>query len=105
MEPNCFKPQRFLIAHPFNPVYLLPLVELVKGKKTSQSCINKSKLFYQLIGMYPLILKKEVEGYLSDRLQEALWRESLHIINDNGVRVNKIYIKGLDTVRSNFPIA
>ena len=83
IQASCDNPQRFLIAHPFNPVYLLPLVELVKGKKTSQSCINRSKLFYRLIGMYPLILKKEVEGYLSDRLQEALWRESLHIINDN----------------------
>jgi carnitine 3-dehydrogenase len=82
IQTSCNKPQRFLIAHPFNPVYLLPLVELVKGKKTSSICVNKSKFFYQSIGMKPLVLKKEVEGYLSDRLQEAIWRESLHIIND-----------------------
>ncbi len=83
IQESCKLPGRFLIAHPFNPVYLLPLVELVKGKKTKINFIKKSKNFYQSIGMYPLILKKEVEGYLSDRLQESMWRESLHILNEN----------------------
>ena len=71
-----------LIAHPFNPVNLLPLVELVKGKKTSSKFINKADKFYTEIGMKTLKLKKELPGYLSDRLQESMWRESLHIIND-----------------------
>lgn len=83
IQKSCYNPKRFLIAHPFNPVYLLPLVELVKGKQTTNFCIKKAEKFYQSIGMKPLILKKEVEGYLSDRLQEALWRESLHIINND----------------------
>ena len=83
IQESCILPERFLIAHPFNPVYLLPLVELVKGKKTKINFIKKSKIFYQSIDMYPLILKKEVEGYLSDRLQESMWRESLHILNEN----------------------
>ena len=83
IQESCKLPGRFLIAHPFNPVYLLPLVELVKGKKTKINFIKESKNFYQSIGMYPLILKKEVEGYLSDRLQESMWRESLHILNEN----------------------
>ena len=83
IQQSCKLPERFLIAHPFNPVYLLPLVELVKGKKTKINFIKKSKIFYQSIDMYPLILKKEVEGYLSDRLQESMWRESLHILNEN----------------------
>ncbi len=83
IQESCKLPGRFLIAHPFNPVYLLPLVELVKGKKTKINFIIESKNFYQSIGMYPLILKKEVEGYLSDRLQESMWRESLHILNEN----------------------
>ena len=82
IQQSCKLPERFLIAHPFNPVYLLPLVELVKGKKTKINFIKKSKIFYQSIDMYPLILKKEVEGYLSDRLQESMWRESLHILNE-----------------------
>ncbi len=83
IQESCKLPERFLIAHPFNPVYLLPLVELVKGKKTKINFIKKSKIFYKSIDMYPLILKKEVEGYLSDRLQESMWRESLHILNEN----------------------
>tara|TARA_B100000965_G_scaffold351726_2_gene326504 strand:+ start:1394 stop:2329 length:936 start_codon:yes stop_codon:yes gene_type:complete len=83
IQESCINPERFIIAHPFNPVYLLPLVELVKGKKTEESYIKKSETFYKSIGMSTLILKKEVEGYISDRLQESMWRESLHILNRN----------------------
>jgi len=83
IQKYCKFPERFLIAHPFNPVYLLPLVEIIKGKNTKKKYIDRSKKFYKSLGMYPLILKKEVEGYLSDRLQESMWRESLHILNDN----------------------
>ena len=83
IQNACINPERFIIAHPFNPVYLLPLVELVKGKKTEESYIKKSETFYKSIGMSTLILKKEVEGYISDRLQESMWRESLHILNRN----------------------
>ena len=75
-------PERVLIAHPFNPVYLLPLVEIVPGKKTAKKNILKANKFYTKIGMKTLILKKELPGYLSDRLQESMWRESLHIINE-----------------------
>ena len=82
IQSSCYNPKRFIIAHPFNPVYLLPLVELVRGKKTENIYIKKAKNFYQNIGMFPLILKKEIEGYLSDRLQESMWRESLHIIKE-----------------------
>ena len=83
IQSACKNPARFIIAHPFNPVYLLPLVEIVKGKKTKLDCLKKSEIFYRSLGMIPLIVKKEVEGYLSDRLQESMWRESLHIINEN----------------------
>ena len=75
-------PERVLIAHPFNPVYLLPLVEIVPGKKTEKKNILKANKFYTKMGMKTLILKKELPGYLSDRLQESMWRESLHIINE-----------------------
>ena len=83
IQSACKNPARFIIAHPFNPVYLLPLVEIVKGKKTKLNFIKKSEIFYRSLGMIPLIVKIEVEGYLSDRLQESMWRESLHIINEN----------------------
>ena len=82
IQSKCKNPKRLIIAHPFNPVYLLPLVELVAGKKTDKKFINKASIFYSNIGMKTLILKKELPGYLSDRLQESMWRESLHIINE-----------------------
>ena len=82
IQSLCNYPERVCIGHPFNPVYLLPLVELVSGKKTKKNTITMAKKFYEEIGMKPLIVKKEIEGYISDRLQEALWREALHIIKD-----------------------
>ena len=82
IQAQAKNPERVLIAHPFNPVYLLPLVELVPGKQTTKANILKANRFYSKIGMKTLTLKKELPGYLSDRLQESMWRESLHIINE-----------------------
>ena len=82
IQAQAQNPERVLIAHPFNPVYLLPLVELVPGEKTTKANILKANRFYSKIGMKTLTLKKELPGYLSDRLQESMWRESLHIINE-----------------------
>lgn len=75
-------PERFLVAHPFNPVYLLPLVELVGGQRTSVAALEAAERFYRDIGMHPLRVRREVPGHLTDRLQEALWREILHLVND-----------------------
>ncbi len=80
---KCKHPERGLIGHPFNPVYLLPGVEIVPGKKTKKLFLIKAKKFYESISMNPIMVKKELPGYLADRLQEALWREGLHIINEN----------------------
>ena len=79
---KCKNPKRTMIGHPFNPVYLLPAVEIVPGKKSSKKFLKKAKDFYQSISMNPIMVKQELPGYLSDRLQEALWREGLHIINE-----------------------
>ena len=79
---KCKNPTRTMIGHPFNPVYLCPGVEIVPGKKTEKKFINKANKFYKSISMNPIIVKKELSGYLSTRLQEALWREALHIINE-----------------------
>ena len=80
---NCKNPQRGIIGHPFNPAYLLPAVEIVPGKKTTRKFLSDANKYYKSISMRPIMLKKELPGYLSDRLQEALWREGLHIINEN----------------------
>ena len=82
LQSNCINPKRFIIAHPFNPVYILPLVEIVKGNKTSKIIMNEADKFYKSLDMKTLIINKELPGFLSDRLQEALWREGLHIINE-----------------------
>ena len=79
---KCKNPSRTIIAHPFNPVYMIPGVELVPGKKTKKNILNKANKFYKSISMNPIMVKKELPGYLSDRLQEALWREALHIVNE-----------------------
>ena len=75
-------PGRVLIGHPFNPVYILPLVEVLGGELTDDSCIEAAKAFYRSLGMHPLHVRKEIDGYISDRLQEALWREALHMVAD-----------------------
>ena len=79
---KCKNPTRTIIAHPFNPVYMLPGIEIVPGRKTSAKTLKKAKKFYESISMNPIMLKKELPGFLSDRLQEALWREALHIVNE-----------------------
>ena len=60
----------------------MPAVEIVQGKRTSRKNLNLAKKFYESISMNPIMVKNELPGYLSDRLQEALWREGLHIINE-----------------------
>lgn len=87
LKPSDFQsasasPERHVVGHPFNPVYLLPLVEIVGGKKTADWARQAAGAFYESIGMYALQCRVEIEGFLSDRLQEALWRENLHMIND-----------------------
>ena len=82
MQRDMRFPERLLVAHPFNPVYLLPLVELVGGKATSTEAIEAARRFYTYIGMHALNVRREVPGHLTDRLQEALWREILHLVND-----------------------
>ena len=75
-------PERFMVGHPFNPVYLLPLVEICGGKKTKKENINKVAEFFREVGMKPLIIRKEIDAFIADRLQEAVWREALWLIND-----------------------
>lgn len=83
LQAKCeVRPERLVIGHPFNPVYLLPLVEVVPGKAQDEAVMDAACEFYRTVGMYALRVRKEVDGHISDRLQEALWRENLHIIND-----------------------
>ena len=76
-------PERLLVAHPFNPVYLLPLVEIVGGSKTSKNVIEETSKIFTNIGMFPLHIKKEIPAFIADRLLESVWREALWLVNDD----------------------
>ncbi|MCM3570291.1 3-hydroxyacyl-CoA dehydrogenase NAD-binding domain-containing protein [Neobacillus mesonae] len=82
LQADCRHPDRIIVAHPFNPVYLIPLVEIVGGKQTSSKVVEKARQFYQSINMKPLVISAEIEGHVADRLMEAIWREALHLVND-----------------------
>ena len=83
LQADMTKPERFLVGHPFNPVYLLPLVEVVPGEWTSEEAVERVLDFYASLGMKPLLLRNEIDGFVADRLLEALWREALWLVNDD----------------------
>ena len=83
LQADCLHPARIVVGHPFNPVYLLPLVEVLGGKHTTPESVDRAIGFYASLGMHPLRVRNEIDGFLSDRLQEALWREALHLVNDD----------------------
>ncbi|MFL5952871.1 MAG: carnitine 3-dehydrogenase [Gaiellaceae bacterium] len=80
-------PERFTVGHPFNPVYLLPLVELCSS---SAETVERASAFYRSVGMHPLVVRHEIDGFISDRLLEALWREALWLVNDGVATVEEI---------------
>ncbi len=80
IQAKCRTPERTVVGHPFNPPYLLPLVEIVGGKKSSTETVQWAADFYELAGKAPLVMNKEIPGFVATRLQEALWREALHMV-------------------------
>lgn len=82
MQVDMAGPERLVVGHPFNPVYLMPLVEVCGGALTTEETKARAAAFYRSIGMRPLMLKKEIDGFVADRLMEALWREALWLVHD-----------------------
>ncbi|WP_430225846.1 carnitine 3-dehydrogenase [Paroceanicella profunda] len=82
LQAEMAHPGRLIVAHPFNPVYLLPLVEIVGGARTEPGVIAAACAFYERLGMKPLHIRKEIPAFIADRLLEAVWREGLWLIND-----------------------
>lgn len=80
IQQQCSSPQRTVVGHPFNPPYLLPLVEIVGGEHSATAAVQWANDFYQVCGKTPVVLKKEIAGFIATRLQEALWREALHMV-------------------------
>ncbi|MGF1501295.1 MAG: carnitine 3-dehydrogenase [Paracoccaceae bacterium] len=82
LQAEMATPGRLIVAHPFNPVYLLPLVEIVAGARTDPETVARATAFYDGLGMYPLVVRKEIDAFIADRFLEAVWREGLWLIND-----------------------
>ncbi|MEK9281043.1 3-hydroxyacyl-CoA dehydrogenase NAD-binding domain-containing protein [Bradyrhizobium sp. ISRA442] len=90
LELKMENPERLLVAHPFNPVYLLPLVELCGGESTTAEMLNRAAEIYESVGMHPLVVRKEVDGLIANRLQEAMWREALWLVHDDLATVQEV---------------
>ncbi len=90
LQAEMTSPERFVVGHPFNPVYLLPLVEVCGGSETSDPTRQRAADFYRGLGMHPLMVRREVDGFIADRLLEALWREALHLVNDGIATTDEI---------------
>lgn len=82
LQQGMVHPERLVVGHPFNPVYLLPLVEVCGGGQTAAAACERAAAVYESLGMHPLRLRKEIDGFVADRLLEALWREALWLVND-----------------------
>ncbi len=80
IQAKCSTAARTVVGHPFNPPYLLPLVEIVGGEASSAEAVAWSAAFYEAAGKAPLVMNKEIPGFVATRLQEALWREALHMV-------------------------
>jgi carnitine 3-dehydrogenase len=87
IQSSCKHPERCVIGHPFNPPHVIPLVEVVGGAKTSDAVIERAMTFYASIGKKPIRLRKALPGHVGNRLQAALYREVLHLIQQGVVSV------------------
>jgi carnitine 3-dehydrogenase len=90
MAVECSSPDRLVVGHPFNPPYLIPLVEVVGGQKTGSDAVEWAEAFYRLSGKVTLTMGEEVPGFVGNRLQEALWREALHMVESGQATVQQI---------------
>ncbi|NDW07327.1 3-hydroxyacyl-CoA dehydrogenase NAD-binding domain-containing protein [Jiella pacifica] len=84
MQRACARPERVVLGHPFNPPHLVPLVEVVGGEKTEDAFLASAERFYRRIGKVPVRLRKEIYGHIANRMQAAIFREAIHLL-DSGV--------------------
>ncbi|MBT4873451.1 MAG: carnitine 3-dehydrogenase, partial [Marinovum sp.] len=82
LQQNAQRPEQIMVTHPFNPVYLLPLIELVPSDQTGAQHVEKAKETLTSVGLYPLHVRKEIDAHIADRFLEAVWREGLWLIKD-----------------------
>jgi carnitine 3-dehydrogenase len=90
LQADCARPERCVVGHPFNPPYLVPLVEVVGGERTDPAVVDWLVAFYAAMGKRPLRLSRELPGFVGNRLQEAMWREALHMVAAGEATVEEI---------------
>ena len=90
LQADCARPERCVVGHPFNPPYLIPLVEVVGGEQTDPAAVDWLAAFYAAVGKRPLRLSRELPGFVGNRLQEAMWREALHMVAAGEATVEEI---------------
>jgi carnitine 3-dehydrogenase len=90
MAVDCANPGRLLVGHPFNPPYLIPLVEVCGGERTDPDVVKWADEFYTVAGKRSLKMDHEVSGFVGNRVQEALWREALHMVDSGQATVQQI---------------
>ncbi|CAN5857925.1 carnitine 3-dehydrogenase [soil metagenome] len=90
LQADMVHPEQLVVGHSFNPVYLLPLVEICAGSKTSPPAVERASAVYTGVGMRPLHIRREVDGFVADRLLEALWREALWLVADGVASVEDV---------------
>ena len=90
MAVDCADPGRLLVGHPFNPPYLIPLVEVCGGERTDPDVVKWADEFYTVAGKRSLKMDQEVSGFVGNRVQEALWREALHMVDSGQATVQQI---------------
>ncbi|MCF3168001.1 MULTISPECIES: 3-hydroxyacyl-CoA dehydrogenase NAD-binding domain-containing protein [Streptomyces] len=90
MQTEAADPGRLVVGHPFNPPYLIPLVEVVGGERTTPAAVDWASRFYTVAGKSVITMDREVPGFIANRLQEALWREALHMVANGEATVAEI---------------
>lgn len=104
MQVRCKNPERTVVAHPFNPPYLIPLVEVVGGTATSAEVVAWTSDFFRHAGKSVITMDHEVPGFIANRLQEALWREALHMVATGEATVEQIDLSITDGPGLRWPI-
>jgi 3-hydroxyacyl-CoA dehydrogenase len=89
MQSKCQHPERVVVGHPFNPPHIIPLVEVVGGARTSPEAIKQAMAFYTSIGKKVIHVRKELPGHVANRLQAALYREMLYLIEQGVLSVEE----------------
>lgn len=104
MATEAANPARLVVGHPFNPPYLIPLVEVVGGEASSAEAVKWAAAWYEHIGKSVISMDREVPGFIANRLQEALWREALHMVDNGEATVEQIDLAITDGPGLRWPI-